>query len=180
MFGTGIELLLYAIWMLEGEMVSPLLLNLNLNLSPSELFKSSTQKLKRKPAQPPTSYWTFSVCAHLGHLSVYTSMKPPLWSLTVRRAAGSINHPLQIFSTLQVCMLDLAWAAPQMRKTGQALSFSTELLPAPQKHPVRLSRTWRNSRLQLSIHTLHSGLMIDGGELCGGVFWVVDVGLTRL
>lgn len=63
MFGTGIELLLYAIWMLEGEMVSPLLLNLNLNLSPSELFKSSTQKLKRKPAQQTYILLDFfSVC----------------------------------------------------------------------------------------------------------------------
>lgn len=38
MFGTEIKLLLYPIWMLKGEFVaSPLLLNLNPPLSPSEL-----------------------------------------------------------------------------------------------------------------------------------------------
>lgn len=127
--------------------------------------------LKRKSAQPPTSYWTFSVCAHLGHLSVYISVKPPLWSLTVRSKAVSINHPLQILSARQACMLDLAWAAPQMRKTGQALSLCTELLPAPQKQPVRLSRTWRNSRLQSFMYQLKLQDSIVGGELCGGEEW---------
>lgn len=123
------------------------------NSGPVPVFEISTSLFlllkceKQHPKlQPPTCQWTFSVHAQLRHLSVRTSVKPPLWSLTVSRAAGSINHPLQIFRARQACMLDLAWAAPQIRKTGQALSLSTELLPAPQKQPVRLLRTWRNSR----------------------------------
>lgn len=40
MFGTGIGLLLYTIWTLEGEFIaSPLILNLNLPLNTSEVLK---------------------------------------------------------------------------------------------------------------------------------------------
>lgn len=81
MFGPGIELLLYAIWILEGEfMASSLLLNLNLPLSQSELLKSS--KIKKE-----TSSATYIL---LGVFSVCT-LRPSI-SAHKREAASLVTY----------------------------------------------------------------------------------------